>query len=493
MAKPDKAITFGDWRPDIALRDNQFAAIAENVFPGANSYVPWPSLTPITAQQLPARCVGLTFARTATGSYVIFAGTAAKLYRWSGTAWVDVSRTAGGAYNVATGDRWSFAQFGTTLIAVQIGDVAQSINVDLGVNFDALAGSPPRAATVTVIGDFVLLSSLLSNRRMIQWSAVNDDTGWIVGTNLSDIQEFPDGGPVQGCAGSEIGFVVQDRTIRTMQFQPGNTDVIFSFSRVEREKGGLAKYGFLYTRGVLFFVAEDGFYGLGAQQPPIGANAVNDWFLLNSDPDRLEQVLAFADTRKPRVLFAYYSSSTSNDYDRMLCFDWSLNKWSYGRLTAQMWATLATPEVDLDTDIPGDALDIPLDSIRPSLDSYAYMGGRPTAAAIDVNGILCFLDGPPLEATMETGESHLSPTLRTFVSAAYPLVDAAGVTVAVGERENFQEPVAWGEPQAVGSTGSAPVYSSSRLHRFRVGVAAGRTWTHAQGVQVESQPDGEGY
>ena len=135
---------FGDWRPDIALVDNQFAAIAENVYPGANSYVPLPGPAPITTAQLPAKCVGLTFARTLTGAYLIFAGTATKLYRWSGSAWVDISRTTGGAYNVAAGDRWTWAQFGQNLVAVHIGDAPQTINVDTGTNFANLGGSPPQ-------------------------------------------------------------------------------------------------------------------------------------------------------------------------------------------------------------------------------------------------------------------------------------------------------------------------------------------------------------
>ena len=41
------------------------------------------------------------------------------------------------------------------------------------------------------------------------------------------MQEFPDGGPVQGVAGGEIGYVVQDRAIRTMQFLPGDTNTHF--------------------------------------------------------------------------------------------------------------------------------------------------------------------------------------------------------------------------------------------------------------------------
>lgn len=495
MAKPDRAVQFGEWKPDIALVDNQFAAIAENVYPAPNSYQPFERLSPLTVQQLPARCVGLTFARTATGSYLIYAGTATKLYRWSGSLWTDVSRTTGGAYNVADGDRWSFAQFGTKLTAVHIGDDPQVIDVDAGVAFAALAGTPPRATSVTVMGDFLVLSGLVSNRRMIHWSAINDITGWIIGTNLSDIQEMPDGGPVIGCAGGEIGFVVQDRTIRSMQFLPGDTTLIFSFSRVEREKGCMAKYGFIYTRGSLFVVAEDGFYGLGAQNPAIGDHTVNQWFLDNSDPSRRFDTLCFSDPRRPHVMWAFYSSATSVNYDRIIIYDWSLNRWSYSTQAAQMWGTLASQGVDLDTDIPGDVLDPPLDSVRPSLDSVLYFGGHPIVAGIDINGILCFLDGPPLAATIETAEAHLSPGMRSLVTAAYPLVDAVGdnVMVTVGERERLQDPQVWGEPQAVGSTGSAPVYSSSRLHRFRVFVPEAIPWKHAMGVQVEAQPDGEGY
>ena len=114
-------LQFGEWRPDIALLDNQFAAIAENVYPAPNSYLPFPGLVPRTTA-LPAPAKGLTFARTSSGAYVIYAGTATHLYKWNGTAWTDVSRAVGGAYNVADDALWSFAQFGDVLVAVHPGD-----------------------------------------------------------------------------------------------------------------------------------------------------------------------------------------------------------------------------------------------------------------------------------------------------------------------------------------------------------------------------------
>ena len=224
-----------------------------------------------------------------------------------------------------------------------------------------------------------------------------------------------------------------------MQFLPGDLNTIFNFSLVEREKGGMATFGHVFTRGVLFFVSEDGFYAIGTGQPAIGANAVNDWYRANSDPVLRDRTLAIADPHKPRVLWVSYRRQP-DAYDRILIYDWSLNKWTSSTEVAQMYASLASSGIDLDTDIAGDPLDPLLDSAAASLDSYAYIGGRPVVAAVDVNGILGFLDGNNLAATMETAEAHLSPGLRTFVSAAYPQVDASAVTVAIGEREQLQDP-----------------------------------------------------
>ena len=184
---------------------------------------------------------GLYCARTLSGEWKIYAGTQTKLFTWSRDQWADITRLAGGDYHVAPGDLWSWEQSGQTLVACNINDDVQSISIDSGTNFAALAGSPPRATNVKQIGDFLFLSGLADNvgynRRSIIWSAINDITGWIVGTNLCDTQQMPDGGPVQGVAGGEIGYVLQDRAIRTLQFLPGDTTLIFSFSRVLDDRG----------------------------------------------------------------------------------------------------------------------------------------------------------------------------------------------------------------------------------------------------------------
>ena len=156
---------------------------------------------------------------------------------------------------------------------------------------------------------------------------------------------------------------------------------------------------------------------------------------------------------------------------------------------ASAWAQLATVNLDLDTTgaEPGDAL---LDSTARALDSFAYAGGRPQLCAFNQSGQLCSLTGPNLQATMETGETHLVPGQRTFVSDVYPVGDAINGTVTVATRERLQDPVVWGTAVPLEITGSASVLTSSRLHRFRWITAPGDVWTHSQAVAVEAQPDG---
>jgi hypothetical protein len=140
-------------------------------------------------------------------------------------------------------------------------------------------------------------------------SAIEDATGWTVGTNLCDEQTFPDGGRVTGIAGGEFGYVAQERAIRRMIFQPGN-DTAFRFERVESEHGCAAGYGLVSTANSIFFPSNDGFYAFGASGlVPIGAQKVNKWFQANSDTSRFFSIIAFADPYAPRICWAFYNSS----------------------------------------------------------------------------------------------------------------------------------------------------------------------------------------
>ena len=105
------------------------------------------------------------------------------------------------------------------------------------------------------------------------------------------------------------------------------------------------------------------------------------------------------------------------------------------------------PEVnDVHLDTP------PLPAARP-LDSFAYRGGRPRVAAIDPAGFLVELAGPNLQATLETGETHLVPGNRALVGDVYPIADGADGVIYNGTRERLQDDVIWTQAFPIEITG----------------------------------------
>lgn len=497
---PQMPVPFGEWRPDIALRDNQMSADVENVFPGSSSYTPVPDLAPFADTLVPPPPAldpirGLTSARTTDGAWRVYAGSDKKLYRWTLNGWVDKSRTTGGDYAVPYGELWSFAQFGKYLIAVNINDVPQVCDVDGDGVFTALGGSPPIAHNVRTIGDFVILGGLSSNRRKIMWSGINDPTSWVPGINLCDEQEMPEGGPVKGVAGDKIGFVIQDRAIRLLQFLPGDTTFIFSVSKVVYDRGSVSEFGWTSIGDTLYFLADDGYYAVsGAQLVAIGHEKVNEWFLANSDLNRRNLVTCFP-AIKPYIAWPYHRSDASPWYDGLMIYNWALQRWSKAVIPAQMWGSNALASIDLDLDTtgaePGDEWIEWAGTPQPRpLDSFAYQGGRPLIGAIDPDGYLATLAGPNLQATLETVDVHLVPGKRAMVGDVYPLADAAEGVIYAGTRERLQDAIGWSQACPIEITGSAAVYTSARLHRFRHIIPRASKWLHAQGVMADAQPDG---
>lgn len=482
------------WEPDSAGVDSGVLSVARNVYPSKTGYIPIQSLSAITSHALPAKCVGAFAVRTTAGGYLIFAGTQTKLYKYVAGNWVDYTRLSGGDYAVPTDEYWSFKEFGSKLIAVNISDDPQVIDVDSGTAFAALAGTPPKARYVDVVGGFVVLACLSSDNRAVRNSALEDETGWTLGVNFCDEQTFPDGGRVTGVAGGEFGYVAQERAIRRMIFQPGN-DIAFRFERVESEHGCAAGYGLKGTADSIFFPSNDGFYRFTDQGlVPIGTQRINKWFRANSDTSRFFSILAFADPYAPRIGWAFFNTSASINLDRVLFYDWQLDRFSYAEITAQYWVSLSTAAVTLEElDSYGD-----IDSglIPYPFDSRVWEGGAPVVGAIDSSGLLGFLEGTlPLTATFNYAPMHLAPGFRATVTQIYPLgiFNDAAITLRVGRRSHVQQSTSYTASISPSSlTGVARFKADGRIHDFEVTLTqtTGTNWSQAQGIDVEATQKG---
>jgi hypothetical protein len=322
----------GDYRPDVSDYEGQATQNVLNVIPRGDGYGPFPSFSAYTAA-LPSACRGAFYALKFDGTVITFAGTANKLYRLDNTnfTWIDVS-LGGGTYGALTATaQWQFAQTGNLVFATQANAVLQVFDLTSSTTFSNALGSPPQAAYISVVGQFLVLSGLLATPYRIQWSGLdsfNASTSWTSGVNSSDFQDFPDGGIVRGVAGGESGIIFQDQAIRRMSFVPGSP-IIFQIDRITQDKGLFAPYSIIRAGERIFFYAGQGFHKIepGGVPVPIGLERVDRTFLADLDKGNLQLFIGAADPRASRVYWAYKSvAGSSGTYDKLLGYDFLLDR-----------------------------------------------------------------------------------------------------------------------------------------------------------------------
>lgn len=468
------------WEPDRAELDSSVAAVATNVYPGLNSYVPVKGPSAYSSA-LPAAPTGLWLAQKADGSFIVLAGTASNLYLLdSGTL---AFTSIGSGYSVPADELWSGTQFGSKFYCTNINDGLQVYDIQAGGSFGAASGSPPTGRIVVPIEGHLWILGLDSDPAGGQWSATEDATGWTPGTGNSDVFSFKDGGRIMAAAPA-AKLIIQERAVRRIIHQPGDS-ITFTFSKVEDAKGTIAPYSVIPFGSAVAYLAEDGFWFNGQ---PIGTDRVNSYFLGRANQSRLFSVLGTYDPVRPLFYWAYRTGSGAT-YDQMLVYNWKTDRWSEVSIDLYIVSYLATPGTTLeglDASYPDLDVDVPY-----SLDSRVWLGGRPVFAVIGSDLKLSFFEGSNLEATVETGERQLSPGKKTFVNSVRPLCDASGAVVRVGKRDRLADSRTWGTEASMNTSGHCPVRSNGRYHRFRTRIPAGQIWTHWQGVEAEGATTGK--
>ncbi|HLJ01742.1 MAG TPA: hypothetical protein VKT76_18675 [Bradyrhizobium sp.] len=355
-------LAIGEYRPDVSDYEGKATRNILNVIPRGDGYGPFPSFSAYTAL-LPSACRGAFYALKFDGTVVTFAGTGNKLYKLNNTdfTWTDVS-LGGGTYGALSATaQWQFAQTGNLVFATQANAVLQVFDLTSSTTFANALGSPPQAAYISVVGQFLVLSGLLSTPYRIQWSGLNSfnaTTSWTIGVNSSDFQDFPDGGIVRGVAGGESGIIFQDQAIRRMSFVPGSP-IIFQIDRITQDKGLFAPYSIIRAGERIFFYAGQGFHKIepGGVPQPIGLERVDRTFLADLDKGNLQLFQGAADPRSSRVYWAYKSvAGTSGSYDKLLGYDFLLDRFFPIAMTGEYLLGISQTGLtleNLDTLAPG--------------------------------------------------------------------------------------------------------------------------------------------
>ena len=147
-------IQFGQLQADLPSYENTGSIQVDNVIPLQVGYKSFPSFTALSSNALTNNATGL-FSSIGDDGTINYAGDQAKLYRMSGLAFSDISKSGGYFSKTTEGSRdfWSFTQFGDNIIATNGTDPIQKINEKTDTLFSNLVTFT--AKYLGVVRDFV--------------------------------------------------------------------------------------------------------------------------------------------------------------------------------------------------------------------------------------------------------------------------------------------------------------------------------------------------
>lgn len=487
-------IPFSEWLPDQAPTLGQTSLI-QNVLPlTMNSYGPVGDLLTV-GSAINARCQGAVSYRGSDGIVGTFCGTASKLYKWNGTDWDDVSKVGG--YSTADNDMWDFAQFGNYVIATNFIDPIQYFQLGVSAlfaNLSSLGDTPPTARFAETVRDFLFLGRTSDGQNYVEWSALNNIAGWTTGTNQSDVQPLPTGGRVMGIVGGQYAIVFCETSIHRFIYT-GDSNIIFQRDEISLSRGCAAEGSIASYQDKIFFLAWDGFYMIqgGAEPVPIGAQKVDRTFFNLVNQTYLYRLSATVDPLLKHYVVAFTSvNSADGRNDVVWRYNWEVNRWAPDIQQVDIVAELLT-----NVGYTGDNFPTATGATSPddpgvlSPDS-SLLTGSPKAqlGAFGQANKMAFFTGPSLEATLQTVEGQVSQGMRTLVTEIWPEIDGGTLTAAVQTRNRLNDAQTTSAYSSQNTVGFVPVRNNARYMQALVKVAAGSTWTHAEGINVTTKQAG---
>lgn len=492
-------IEFGQLMSDMPSFQNRGSLKVDNVIPLPKGYKSFPSFAELTTTALTGPAVGLHTQLSDSGT-TNYCGDATKLYQMNSSI-VFVDKSKAGGYNNSTTensrDFWSFAQFGSRVIATNFADNIQSFVEGTSTAFADLVSL--KAKYVAVIRDFVFVGytnesgTTYSNR--VKWSGINDPTTFTPSqTTLSDYQDLPDTGNVQGIAsGEEFGVIFTDKAIWRADFI--GTPLVFSFNKVADNIGCFAPRSIASVGSDVFFLSQDGFYKIsnGSQIRPIGKGKIDEFFLDDLSSNK-EGICSAIDTNNSLYIVSYRGSGAtggSTVNNKMVVYNYATDSWS--TCSGQDLDFIGTASQEAFTTL--ESLDVlgSIDDLPKPLDSYYYQEGILGLSGFSSDKKFGKFLGGSMTATVDTTEFEGIEGRRSTLINARPIVDANGenttITVTPITRSSQADSVSTGSAVTVKSSGDCPLRTNSRYHRLRVTVNG--NFKNMQGVDVEARPEGK--
>lgn len=482
-------LPFGEFTPDLPALNSSGTPYVKNVIPALKSYLPFPSFSVVSVDSTTARPQGGFAGKESDSTVFVVLGDTTKLYQLSGVNLTDVSRLAGGAYACAADDMWNFVQFDTRVIAVNIADDIQSINVDTETDFTKHVTSTlePKAKYIAIIGEFPVIAytkeSSVSYPKRVRWPSINNSKDFDESaTNQSDHQDLLDGGVITGIVGyKKYGVVITEDSLHRMDYVGGA--IIFDFEKIEGSKGSQIPSSITASGRDVFYYSPEGFFRFnGMESVPIGTEKIDTFFKDDLDFNYRHRIRSASDPERKLYIIAYPGAgNVSGRPNKILIYRWDINRWSYAETTVELLFRSFSQGFTLEQ---LDNISASLDGLDASLDSSAYAGGRLMLAGCDGDFKVGTFSGAALDAIIDTAEIYPMPGFFTYIDSVIPLVDGLDATVITVEDltrdiQSQKNPTENGE-NAAQANGRSFVDKSAVFHRFRVRISGG--FKHAIGI-----------
>lgn len=506
-------VPFGEFAPDQAILGHPGSPLAMEVIPvTADSYGPFLSHSAISGD-LTARCQGAISVRAADGTIHVFAGDATKLYKLNsdGVNWDNVSRAAG--YTTPSDGRWYFVQMGNRIVATNYTDEIQTYVIGSSALFANLAAAAPKARFIAVIKGFLVAADTWDatdgyKQERVWWANHDDPTLWptpgtaAAAAAQSDFQDIQFGGQVNGIlggVGGRDGVVFLRGAIVTMDYVGGG--VVFAFNDAERGRGTSVPTSIINIGPGAGYLGEEGFMLFdGSRSVPIGAGKVDRFFFDGVpslqqaifDQTKLDRVCAAHDAKRKLIYWGYADSSGTGNITDLLIYNWELGRWSYSQQTN---LSFIFSGYTAGYTLEGlDAITTNLEVLPYSLDSQAWMGGRPVLAGFNALHKFGYFDGSAVETSLMTKELTGKNGRRLFIRRVRPICDApvadAGVYIEYRNNQNATKSIHNGSALTAGADGTVPIRLSARYTVCILAISAGATWHHAKGFEVDAVEEG---
>lgn len=473
---------FGEWLPDLAATGNPGTTAANGVIATADGYAPLASLS-VQSDALDERCQGAAAVQDDAGNVYVYAGDDTDLYSLTDGAFSKVSKSTG-AYSTAEQENWEFAEFGNTFIATNYADPVQGITPGGSAFADLITSTnKPKARHIAVVREFVVLGNTNDNTDgqrpyRVWWSAIDDATNYDISASTQcDYDDTPDAGWCQKLVGGvEYGLIFFEKQISRMTY--AGSPIVFQIDPIDRRRGTPIPNSVVGWGRLVFFISEEGFMVTDGQQTqPIGQNKVDKTFWNQFNTTYLSRVSAAIDPLNKVVMWAFPGTGSTTDANKLYMYNWVDRKWSEADVDTQLVFQARNQGETLES---LDNISGSLDTLPFPLDSRAYTGGELRLGAINTSNRLAFFNGSNLAATLETTELDMG--MRGKVTRLRPVVDGGTVTAALASRARTIDSATFGSAGSMNANGDVTLISEGRYHRARVSVAAGGTWTKAQGV-----------